>query len=114
MLIFFQYIGDILIILKYSYSKNLKEILKNMAISYSGHGLPNIFKAETTFFKIMWSFFYITALISFFVLMIKNIINYNEFDIVTNIKSHPSFPMEFPAVTICTNHTKFNSSNSLF
>ena len=98
----YSYFCFILIIrIFYSIIKSLKMELKNIALGSSGHGLPKIFEAKNILFRIMWTTFYISAIVCFLVFMNLNLSNYNKNDVVTNIKSYTADSLEFPPITVC-------------
>ena len=75
--------------------------MKNIALGSSGHGLPKIFEAKNLLFRIMWTAFYVLAIIGFLVFMNLNLTNYNKNDVVTNIKSYTADSLDFPPITVC-------------
>ena len=91
--------------------KDLKNILKDIALSSSMHGLSNIFRAKSVFYKMMWSFFGIIGIISFLYFMWDNLSNYYKYDVVTNIKTYTTDSLEFPPITLCISNFNFNSSD---
>lgn len=78
--------------------KSFKSLVSNLTI----HGLPKIFEKQTVFYKLLWAFFFIVALISCSYLISQNIIEYCTYPVVTNLNIIKQNSAEFPTVTICT------------
>ena len=58
----------------------------------------------------MWIIFFVVCSITFLVLMIEMIENYYNYHVVTTIRSYPSIPAEFPAITFCDLFNYLNQS----
>lgn len=84
-------------------SKNakIKEILKETALSSTSHGIPNIVRSTSLLLKLMWATCLIvsTGLCSY--LVVKSIMNYFEYEVVTKINVIYENPAPFPTVTFC-------------
>ena len=98
----------------FNYIKSLKMELKNIVLGSSGHGLPKIFEAKNILFRIMWTAFYVSAIISFLVFMNLNLTNYNKNDVVTNIKSYTADSLDFPPITVCFENNLYESGKTIF
>ena len=80
---------------------NIKKKWKEIGLSSTSHGIPNILRSDKIFFKIFWTFFLIVCSSYCFYSIIKSIQSYYEFEVVTKIEVIDEIPTQFPAVTIC-------------
>ena len=66
------------------------------------HGIPNVFRSEQNYKKIIWIIFAILS-ISFCIFLINlSILNYLSFDHVTNVDIIYEQPMTFPTISMCS------------
>ena len=79
----------------------IKNILLEVVLSSSAHGLPNIFKSKTIFLKIIWTLFFLFFFCYCSISIIRTINSYLNWEFVTKIEVIREIPTEFPAVTIC-------------
>ena len=80
----------------------IKEALKEIGLSSTSHGLPNVLRANEKLFKVMWTFL---SLLSFFVCLYSIIQAVNSFlnrEYITKIDIIQEIPTEFPAVSFCS------------
>lgn len=86
---------------KISVSVQIKEILKESALSTTNHALPNIVRNKNVYIRLMWifCFFASTGICSYAV--IQSIINYLNYEVVTKINLFYENPTQFPTVTFC-------------
>ena len=82
-------------------SKKQKIIEKSIeiALSSTSHGIPNVFRAEKTILKLMWLLLFLAGTSVGIYTVVKSIMNYLDYEVVTSIKSINEMPTEFPAVT---------------
>ncbi len=84
--------------------KNSKlELIKKktieLALVSSVHGIPNIFRSKTNLMKIFWAVFYFTFTSIGIYTVILIVLNYLNFEKVTNIEIKYDKIIKFPAVT---------------
>jgi len=88
-----------------STNRNLKEKLKGKfiewATSSTSHGIPNIFRTNNIFIKLMWLLFLIFSSSMCTFMVVRSILDYLNFDVVTKVRVFSEVPSEFPAITIC-------------
>ena len=82
-------------------ANNMKEVLREQMLVSTSHGLPNAIRNPHLPMKTMWSISFIlsTALCSY--LIIQSILQYLEFDVITNVRIVGETEAEFPRITIC-------------
>ena len=81
--------------------KDIKEALREIALSSTCQGLPNIVKSNSLFFRIFWTFFLIVSSSYCFYSIVKSINSYLNWEVITNIDVINEIPAQFPAVTFC-------------
>jgi hypothetical protein len=79
----------------------LKQIFLEWAESSTSHGFPNIFRTKIIAIKIMWLIFLIVSSGLCGYMVMKSILDYLSFDVITKIRIQNEVPMEFPTITIC-------------
>ena len=93
---------------RHAFNKKEKKILKSEKIGQSLleltkesniHGLPNVFKKERIFFKVMWFIFFIVSLSFGIYLLTLCVIDYSKFDVVSQTDIFYEIPTQFPTVT---------------
>lgn len=97
---------------KLNLSKELKTLLIEWASNSTSHGIPNIAKTDRIYLKILWLIFFLLSSSFCFYLIIKCLIEYSQYPVLTNIQLITETPTQFPAITICNLNTlkTFNSS----
>jgi len=92
--------------------KSLKNVVTRWAASSTFHGLPKIAKTSRLSLKLFWITIIIVLTIVCSYLIYVNIINYLDFDVITQIRKITEVPSLLPAITICnlnpfvTNYSK--------
>ena len=79
----------------------LKERFIEWATSSTSHGFPNIFRANNIFIKLMWLLFLICSSAMCGFMVVRSIMDYLSFDVVTKVRVYSEVPSEFPTITIC-------------
>ena len=74
--------------------------VKDLLLSSTSHGLPNIFRTQRKLIKIMWFILFFTSTIVGTYTVYSTIDNYLKYEIVTKLEIIYQKPAEFPAVTI--------------
>ena len=98
---------------EYSKSKRIKNRVKEMILDSTSHGLPNFFRTDKKCLKIMWlSFFIVCVVISIF-LITKDINQYLEYEVVTQIDIINEYPMQFPTISFQFYRGNFIANYSL-
>jgi hypothetical protein len=69
--------------------------------SWTGHGIPNIFSAETLFAKVAWSVVLVLFFIPCCYYIYNSIAGFFEYDVISNIKILKQAELTFPAVVFC-------------
>jgi len=86
-------------------SERLSARVKNMVLkaidSWTGHGIPNIFSAETLFAKVAWSVVLVLFFIPCCYYIYNSIAGFFEYDVISNIKIYNQAELTFPAVVFC-------------
>ena len=82
---------------KMSIEEKLRESINNIKID----GLPNIFRSELFFFKVMWIFVLIGSTIFCFYLITMSFMDYFKFQVTTNYRLIVERQSTFPTLTIC-------------
>lgn len=72
---------------------------KELMLSSTSHGLPNIFRTERKSLKIMWLFVFSLSSAFCMFTVIQAIKNYLDFEVVTKIEVIHESPTEFPTIT---------------
>jgi hypothetical protein len=82
-----------------------------LALSSSFIGLPNIFRTDKIFLRIMWIFLFLISSGATIYTIFKAVNNYLAYDKITNIYVFNQKQAEFPAVTFyILRNSKFNIS----
>ena len=79
----------------------IKNEWKEIVLSSTSHGLPNILRSDRLFFKVFWTFFILVCSSYCLYSIVKSIRSYYEYEVVTKIEVIDEKPTQFPAVTIC-------------
>ena len=82
-----------------SKKQKIIEKSKELALSSTFIGLPNIFRTDKACLKLMWLVLLITGISIGIYITIKTILDYLDYEVVTSIKVINEIPTEFPAVT---------------
>ena len=89
----------------------MSDQIKQLTLSLTAYGIPNIFKSKRLINKIFWICFVLTAAAATCVYLTLTILGYLSYDVVTIVKNEYKQPAEFPAVTFCKFYSK--ASNDL-
>ncbi len=73
----------------------------NSIQSFTGHGVSNIFAAESLLGKIVWSFFLIIFSVLCCYYIYDSFAGFFEFDVISNYKIYDVTELTFPAVALC-------------
>lgn len=76
-------------------------LVKESAISSTMHGLPNVFRLENKFLKLMWIVCFLGALIYCIYTIASIIKTFLLFEVLTNQQVSNTSPVDFPAITVC-------------
>ncbi|CAF0907174.1 unnamed protein product [Brachionus calyciflorus] len=76
------------------------------------HGLPNIFRTKYLSIKVLWTLAFILANGACFYFIVKSVLEYLEYNVVTKIRVLEKDSVQFPAVTIC-NANQFLTSSAI-
>jgi len=81
--------------------KKLKEVLKYTAINSTAQCLPRIFKAHNKFISFIWTLIFslFAGLTSY--LILRDLLGYFEYQVVSTIRIVNEVPAPFPAIQIC-------------
>jgi hypothetical protein len=66
------------------------------------HGIPNIIRTDKSITRSIWTIFTILSTIICILIIKKSIINYFDYNYVTNIDIIYEQPMEFPTISMCS------------
>jgi hypothetical protein len=81
--------------------------------SWTGHGIPNIFSAETLFAKVAWSVVLVFFVIPCCYYIYNSIASFFEYDVISNIKILKQAELTFPAVVFCGWYSDDSIANSI-
>jgi hypothetical protein len=79
----------------------IKRIFWEWAETSTSHGFPHIFRTKFIAIKIMWLIFLFISTCLCGYMVMKSILDYLSFDVITKIRVQNEVPMEFPTITIC-------------
>jgi hypothetical protein len=102
-----------------SSSNKYIEILKDVLGSSSIHGSSNIVKNQSIVVKLFWTVCLVVSSGFFMYLLIQTVLDFLNFDVVTQIKVEKKITTDFPTVMICnqnlftTNYSKQTVMNIL-
>jgi len=80
---------------------NLKTLLVEWSLLSTFHCYPKIFQTKNIYAKLTWSLLFIIFSCLTFWLVVKGIVDYAEFDVVSKIRVISQQSITFPTVTIC-------------
>ncbi len=80
----------------------LREQTNRSLENTSAHGIPRILKASGKFFTVFWLVFFLASLTSCTYFMVKNVVDYYQYEVITNINIMYDSKPEFPKITICS------------
>jgi hypothetical protein len=81
--------------------QKIKDLSIEWILSSTSHGLPNIFRTNQLYLKIVWLIFFLISSIACMFLIIKYMITFYDFEVTVSTKFEHETPIDFPAVTIC-------------
>ncbi len=89
-------------------SKNKLDQLKTMIVKYSlestAQGYPKIFESKILLVKLIWILIFLGSSGGTAYFVVKGIIDYFQYEVVTKIRVISEVPSVFPTVTICDNN----------
>lgn len=91
---------------KFKFMLSLRELI----LSSSFHGFVKIVKTKHIFLKVIWGFFVLISIMSCSYLIIKNILYYLDYNVVTNINVIYEIPTQFPSVSLCQQNSDYSSN----
>jgi len=84
---------------------SIKNEIKNECLSlvdqFTMHGLPNVFRARNAFMKVTWFILFLASTGFCTWLTVKSIMDYLNYNVVTEIRIQTEIPFQMPAITIC-------------
>ena len=86
---------------QYSKITLIKKALIDTVLSSTSHGIPNIFRSNKTFLKVMWTILFLICFAECFRSMMKSVNTYLEWNAVTSIDYISEIPTKFPAISLC-------------
>jgi hypothetical protein len=87
-------------------------IMMNAAYDTTAHGIPNILGSTPWLFKIMWMVCLLASCGCCGYLLVKSVIDYLGYEVVTTICKVPDSPALFPTITLC-NANLISNQNAL-
>jgi len=72
---------------------------KELILSSTIHGIPNILRTKKKSFKFMWLFLFVTCFLISIYMVYSAISSYLKYEVVTKIEIIHKIPLQFPAVT---------------
>lgn len=79
----------------------LKENLKKCAASSTAHALPKLVRYKAKSYLLVWIGIFVLTCSYFSYMCIRNLVDYLQFDVTTNINTYYKQSTLFPSVTIC-------------
>lgn len=79
--------------------EKIKTNLTELILSSTSHGIPSVFRTERTFFKIMWFIFFLVSLAIGIWTIVNSLLDFLNFDVVTQVDVIYEIPTLFPTVT---------------
>ena len=89
--------------------EKIKHNLTELILSSTSHGLPSVFRTERIFFKIMWFIFFLISLSIGLWTIVSSILDFLNYDVVTQVDVIYEIPTQFPTVTF--NNLKSQKTN---
>jgi pantothenate kinase len=89
----------------------IKAKVLDIAGNSTSHGIPNIVKSNSTFFKLLWLICFLISTGGCAYLVYRNVSNYFEFEVVTKITVVPQSQTDFFAVSFCNKNFVQNSAS---
>ena len=86
---------------KKNFRKNLKTLLVDRALLSTFHCYPKIFQTKNLYAKLTWSLLFILFSCLTFWFVVKGVLDFLEYDVVTKIRVISQQSITFPTVTIC-------------
>lgn len=81
--------------------KRIKQILNESAQNSTSHGIPNIFRNQNWFLKIIWLIAFLVSTGYCLKFIVFSILDYYDYPVVTKISVKSQIPLELPTITIC-------------
>ena len=94
-------------------SKRLKEKFLELILDSKCHGLPNIFSNRICLTRILWIILVSLSITINLYQIYLSLIDYFNFDYVTNIDSVYEEHVIFPTISMCSNGKIFSRQSSL-
>jgi hypothetical protein len=89
------------------FRKTIKDFLQTSTL----HGVPNIVRTERIILKLIWTIAFIASACTCSYMVMKTLVTYLEFEVVTKINVANEMPAVFPMVSVCNIHP-FNTNHS--
>ena len=88
-----------------SLKRKLSEAFSEWAQSSTSHGLPNIFRSGNNYFlKLMWTVCLLASAAYCAFSVYNSVLNYYEYNVITQLSDYTESPIEFPVVTYCNSN----------
>ena len=79
----------------------IRQACINSGLSSTLHGFANIFRTDRVPIRIMWSICITISTLLCLWFIIDSIVDFNQFDVITETKIKREKELDFPAITIC-------------
>jgi hypothetical protein len=86
---------------KENFRKNLKTLLVEWSLLSTFHCYPKIFQTKNIYAKLTWSLLFLIFSCLTFWFVVKGILDFLEYDVVTKIRVISQQSITFPTITIC-------------
>jgi len=90
----------------------IKETSKEIMLSSSINGIPNLIRTRRFGIKLLWTMCLLASVSICFYMVVQSILDYLSYEVATKIRKINQFPSPFPAITIC-NSNSFLTNYSL-
>ena len=88
--------------------ERLEPIFRSCLESTTGHAIPNYLNTKYLSVKIIWGIAWLIGVAFTLYLIISNIIEYFQYNVVSQARLVNEIPMVFPKITICNKNPFFN------
>ena len=93
-------------------SRKIKETIKSIIEDSTIHGIPRLVKPNSWISKMAWILFFIVSISYCIYLILTAILDYLQYNTVTNIETIKDMPADFPVITICNLNQLQNNYSS--
>jgi len=95
----------------------LKQCFHDFLANSTMHGLPNFERSHVTLVKISWVLVTLASLIAGFYNIWATLVDFYNYDVITNVGRADAISMIFPAITVCAKdfyQFRYNQTNNFF